>query len=371
MIARRATATLALSISALAGCAGTRQAAIEIGPPGAETVHVDDEAQRSTARPDGPGCVWTGTHITPRGDGLPLCFAVDGACFAQTTAPFAGRATVSFPEGKPAETGAKLDLVDEGIRLSAWTAGDAVVLFAQQPLSVGPAAVVIGGPSLFVERVHGGAVDLSFRGDASVKPRGGAFRGQAPCPLVGLAPDRWDPESVLAVAGVARGAATDRLLPVDQPLALSVTPGGASTFEIVAPAEETSRVEVVDQRGPFARLLWWQPDGGLVFGWVDGSALLPAPPLADSTGSGVGSPAPAMGSVPFPGMECPVDVPLFAQVSGLTEEVGAILAGTRFDASKAIYGEYRLIRIRSRHVDSLPESRWLVRSADVAACPLD
>jgi len=362
---------LSLSLLSGLGCGAAGQAAIEIGPPGAEAVSLGGEARGSTPGVKGPGCAWTGHVVTPRGEGMPLCFAVDGACFAQAISPFVGDATVTLPEGKPMETGARVELLDNGVRVAAWTSGDAVYLFAEEPLLFGPAAVVIGSPGLFVERVHSGSLDLSFRGDASVKLRSGAWRSRAPCPALGLAKDAYDPAGVLSAAGVTRAHPSDRLLPVDEAVEVSATQGGAPILEIMAPSEEAARVEVVEERAGQSRVLWWQADGGLVFGWVDTGVLAPAPPRPEPTSSSANGPSIAALSQPLAGMRCPVDVTLFASVAGTLAEAGTIVAATRFDATPSVSTEYTKIRLRAHHFESMPDSDWLVRTAELQACKVE
>lgn len=78
---------------------------------------------------------------------MALCFAVDGACFAQVGPALLDKVVVTLPEGKPAEKGARVggNHRREGIRLAAWTAGDDVLLFASRPVSFGPSVVWLGG----------------------------------------------------------------------------------------------------------------------------------------------------------------------------------------------------------------------------------
>lgn len=362
---------LSLSLVSGLGCGAAGQAAIEIGPPGSEGASSDADAQSAPPRVTGPGCAWTGHVVTPRGESMPLCFAVDGACFAQAISPFVGDATVTLPEGKPSETGARVELWDNGVRVAAWTPADAVSLFAEEPLLFGPAAVVIGSPGMFVERVHSGSLDMGFRGDASVKPRNGTWKARAACPAVGLAKDSYDPAEVLSAAGLSWAHPSDRLLPVDEAVGVAATPGGAPILEIVASSEDVSRVEVVEERGAQSRVLWWQPDGGLVFGWVDTAVLAPAPPRPEPSSSSANGPSIAALSQPLLGMKCPVDVTLFASVAGLSSEAGTIGAGTRFDATPSVSTEYTKIRLRARHFESMPDSDWLVRTAELSACKVE
>ena len=372
MTAPEAYLALALSCAVLSGlgCSGAHQAAVEIGPAGPEVLPVEDAGRLEKAPPAGPGCTWTGSLLTPRGEDLALCFAVDGACFAQVGPALLDKVVVTLPEGKPAEKGARVEIIDEGIRLAAWTAGDDVLLFASRPVSFGPSVVWLGGAPMFIEHVHGGTVDLSFRGDESIKLRTGPLRARAACTDLALRSDAWSPAELLAAAGISRGGASKRLLvPMDQPIAVSTTPGGAAALDVIATSEELSVVEEIERRGDLSRVLFWRPEAGVVIGWVDGSAF-PVVPSPD-----VGAPGPGgLGGgprQPLLGTSCPLDIPLFAQVAGTTAEAGTIIAKTRFDVGRVETMEYTKIRIRARRFDSLPDSIWLARTVDLQGCKVE
>ena len=168
-----------LAASPIAGvaCAVVPQTAVEIGPAAAQEASPSEpEVAAKKAVVGGPGCSWTGLELRAREDKLPLCFAVDGACFATVSSSFMGRVKVTLPEGRPSETGARVELDDLGVRLSVSTAGDAFLLFFQKPIVLGGTIVTGDGEGLFVERVHGDSLDLSFRGDANLRLRGAPLR---------------------------------------------------------------------------------------------------------------------------------------------------------------------------------------------------
>src|SRR5207244_3554408 len=103
---------LVMALSCLA-CAPVRAPAIvEIGLAAGALASPGDavpEAEAQAAK--GPGCSWDTGLVSARGDALPLCFAVDSACFAHVSSPAQGRVTA--PAGDPATSGARASfLVD-------------------------------------------------------------------------------------------------------------------------------------------------------------------------------------------------------------------------------------------------------------------
>lgn len=370
MALSRALLSVVLAASPIAGvaCAVVPQTAVEIGPAAAADPSPDEpEVAAKKAAAGGPGCSWRALGLRAREDKLPLCFAVDGACFATVSSAFSGWVTVALPEGKPSETGARVELDDLGIRLSASTAGDAFLLYLQKPIVLGGMIVTEDGEGLFVERVHGDSLDLSFRGDANLRLRGAPFRARAGCMDVGPERAFWSDEASLAAAGVAASSRVDRMLAADHPVGLSSSPGGAVIADLAESETGALGVELLEQRGQWARIWMWMSGGGAVFGWVDASALAPPPhaaPGATGTlghGGGFGQPV-------APGTECPRDVPLFAEVAGTQQEVGTLHAGLRFDVGRSATTEHTQVRLRSYRLELLPDSRWLVRTDALADC---
>lgn len=360
-----------LATSPIAGvaCAVVPQTAVEIGPAAAQEASPSEpEVAAKKAVVGGPGCSWTGLELRAREDKLPLCFAVDGACFATVSSSFMGRVKVTLPEGRPSETGARVELDDLGVRLSVSTAGDAFLLFFQKPIVLGGTIVTGDGEGLFVERVHGDSLDLSFRGDANLRLRGAPFRARAGCMDVGPERAFWSDEAALAVAGVAASSRVDRVLAADHPVGLSSSPGGAVTADLAESETGALGVELLEQRGQWARIWRWTSGGGAVFGWVDAGGLSP-PPHASPLGSiGTLGHGAGFGQPVAPGTVCPRDVPLFAEVAGTRQEVGTLQAGIRFDVGRPATTEHTQVRLRPSRLDLLPDSRWLVRTEALAGC---
>ncbi len=366
-------ALLVLVVAALptagVACAVVPQAAVEIGPaqaPVASSEEMDEPAKK--AAPSGPGCSWTALGLQARDEKLPLCFAVDGACFATLAQSFSGKVKLTLPEGKSAETGARLELDDLAVHLEATTAGDAVVLYPQKPIPMGAMLVSGDGQGLFVERVHGDSIELTFSGDASLRLRGGPLHLRAGCMDVGPERAAWSDQAVLSAVGIPASSRPERILTADRPVALSASPGGAAMADI--PESETGAldVELLEQKGPSSRILMWLSGGGALFGWVDSGALSPAPqrPAYGSIGTlGHGG---GFGQPFAPGTVCPRDVPLLAEVGGTRAEVGILESGARFDVGRPASTEHTQVRLRSYKLDLLPDSRWLVRTAALEGC---
>ncbi len=62
---------------------------------------------------------------------------------------------------------------------------------------------------------------------------------------------------------------------------------------------------------------------------------------------------------------------LFASVAGTLAEAGTVVAATRFDATPSVSTEYTKIRLRAHHFESMPDSDWLVRTAELQACKVE
>lgn len=368
--ALRPVVLAALSITGGA-CAVVPQAAIEIGPAQAAAAAPPEEEGTEPAKKaavSGPGCSWTSGWLQARDEKLPLCFAADGACFATLEAYFTGPVKVSLPEGKPMETGARLELSDLGTRLSVTVAGDALVLYPQQPIVFGSMLVAEEGAGLFVERVFGDSLELSFRGDWNLHLRGAPFSARAGCMDVGLVRAGWSEEAALSAAGIVAPSRRALLLSADRPVALSVSPGGAAVAEITESQLGPHDVELLEQRGPWSRIVTWLLGGGALFGWVDSSLLGPAPPPVPLGVIGLlGLPNGVVQPL-VPGTVCPRDVVLFAEVAGTRAAVGVLETGMPFVVGRPTTTEHTEVHLRSHNLDLLPDSKWLVWTAALEGC---
>lgn len=359
-----------LLLPAFAGlsCAPLRAASIDIAPPAADGPAPEPAPPApERAPPGGPGCSWVGGAVYAHSESIPLCFAVDGACFARAPAPFQGTAVrVTLAAGDPAVLGAHLELAADGIRIGVWTAGDAPILFPKVPVVFGGVAIPRGGPGVHVERVRGSTLDLVLRPSAGLKVLKGDFRAHASCSEVDIGGGEAAEEAVRSVIGRSPGTSTfERVVPLGHPVTIAEQPEGPGIAEVTADDTADAGVEVLAQRGARSRILWWQAET-VYFGWVD-SSVLQAPPLPGGI-LGASRVAPAlMPQPPLPGMKCPMDMPLHADFAGTKAEVGVIERGTRFDVKEQRPG-MAAVRLRTSKIELEDSAEWLVPAELLLDC---
>jgi hypothetical protein len=282
-----------------------------------------------------------------------------------------GNVKLTLPEGSPHETGAHLELNDGGVRLSVTTPGEGVVLYPQQPILLGGMIAPEDGGGVFVDRVHGDSVELSFRGDTTLRLPGAPFRARAGCMDVGPERVDWSEETTLSAAGIVAPSRPDLLLTADRAVGLAAVAGGPAIADIPESDDGPIEVELLEQRGQWSRILKWLPGRGALFGWVDSSALSPPPQPVDHLWIALIGLGPPPGPPPVPGTLCKRDVPLLAEVAGTRAEVGVLEAGVRFDLGRPTTTEHTEVHLRSHNLDLLPDSKWLVRTAALEGCKVE
>ncbi|MFO0589312.1 MAG: hypothetical protein U0441_17370 [Polyangiaceae bacterium] len=367
---RALVATSMLAVLPGFGCSRPAQTEVRIGPPAQATSEASgEEAAESeeAAHAAGTGCSWIGVDIAPREDQIALCFSVDGACFAATS-HFNGRVKVSFPEGRPSETGAQIEIEDGGATISAWTAGESFLLYPQRPLVMSAAFIPAGGEGVFVERVHRGGVELGFRGQDAFRPRAKPLRAEAACSDLGMTWGCWVEELSLSAAGLLGSAHSERLLALDQPVGVATTPGGAPIVELSRNEEGFTYVDFFEQRGQWSLVYWSSPARDGVFGWVSTSLLADPQGPNDAQLIGlIGMGKQSTATLPK-ALVCPAETELFAEVAGLRSAIGTIPANAAFGVPRKSQSEYTEIRLGSDQIDLLGDARWLVKTASLENC---
>lgn len=315
----------------------------------------------------GSGCTWTDEIVFAREGTLPLCFENEGACFATAPTPFHGGARVWLPPGEPAKTGARLDLAASGIRLRAWTDTDHVVLHPAAPTVFGQVAVPRDASLIHVDRVAERDLDLSVRAEATFSPRGGALRARVACSAVSLQNKAYSSEEIQRVIGASGQGLGERLLPVGRALSFSGAASGPALLD-VTPDDSDTRVDLLEQAGGRSRIVWWRDDM-VLFGWVDTTALGPAPssPALFSAFGALGGIGVTRHS---PSTRCRRDLSLFAQVHDTRQRVGVIEKGTPFDREIADpSGAFVIVALPGAPAFELtPGSRWLVSADALRGC---
>lgn len=353
------------------GCSRAPLAEVRIAPAQAmEPTPLDlTEARSDKPQGDRPGCGWTGISVTPRDDKVPLCFSVDGACFAAIAPSFRGHLEAKFPEGRPAETGVHVEILEPTIFVSGWTAGDAVLLYPQRPIEMGSVLVTGAPQGLFVDRVRLGSLDLEFRGDEHVHLRKKPLHAHVLCSDLAIEENGWAPELALSTAGLLALKREERALALDQMVPVAATPGGAPILEIAPSEDGYTYVDFMEQRGQWSRVYWPDSGGGGVFGWVE-SILLSPPALPSSRVARGGSHRALAPRLPSPTeLLCPSLVPLFAEVAGERVEVGAFPVGAPIDARRTTgQTEYTQIKIRTDWLELLGDARWVVKTSSLDGC---
>lgn len=351
-------------------CSRPAQTEVRIGPPAqpsSETPGEEATESEQAAPAAGPGCSWIGVDIEPRDDQIALCFSVDGACFAATTS-FAGRVKVSIPEGKPTETGARIELEDAAATIDAWTAGESFLLYPQRPVVMSASFVPAGGEGLFVERVHRGGLELAFRGQDAFKPRGKPLHAEAACNDLGMTWGSWVPELSRSAAGFLGNAHTDRLLALDQPVGLATTPGGAPIVELSRNEEGFTFVDFFEQRGQWSLVYWTSPAHDGVFGWVSTSLLADPQGPPDAPLVTLASISRQTTATLPKAVVCPAETELYAEVAGLRSVIGAIPSNAAFGVPRKSQSEYTEIRLGSGQIELLGDARWLVKTTALDSC---
>lgn len=348
---------------ALAACSN-HATSVEIAAPPA-SVHVADEGPSKEEAEDSAGCMWAGESLWASDNELPLCFAKDKACYASAWSPFLGKVKLWVPPGDPAVTGGRVDLAAEGIRLRAWTDAARVVLAPKEPMVVGQVAIPRSGEVLRIERIAGAALDLALREVSGVTLRAGPLRAHANCAALSLSNKEYSSDAIRALAG-GKAAIGERLLPAGGAVALSSSAGGAAVLELRTTDADT-RVDVLELAGGRAKIVWWRPDV-VLFGWVDESALGPAPSGEESLsaygtlgGRGFGSSS--------RGIRCKRELSLFAMVHDARDRVGVIEKGTVFDRSISTPdGAFVRVDLRSPSFKLAADSSWLVATGALRDC---
>lgn len=361
----------ALAVLPLA-CVAPRTAVIDIASPAAvRPVSGGADPELAARSPADPGCAWTSRIVFARSEALPLCFAIDGACFGRAPSPLQVEVTLTVPGGVPAETGARLDFVADGVHFHAWTPGDEPLLFPRDPVIFGGLAIPLGATILSLARVGAGSVDLAMSPEPGVKLGTAGLRARVRCSELDIENHWMSPESIRAAIGLpAQGTA--RGLAAGQVLSIAATVAGPEIAEIVVQDDDIPEVEILEQRAARARVLWWRNEH-VVFGWID-TGILGSPPPDKGSLTTVSSVSSAGGKgaiepLPRPGMRCPADIPLLAAVEGARQEVGTIEKGTAFDVVER-QDSVTTVKLRTRSVQLESNAVWLVPTSALSPCAI-
>ena len=357
--------SLALSVPVVAACGTAGPTVVEIAAPKVAATAQADPAEVEDAAA-GSGCTWTGEIAWAREEALPLCFEKEGACFAEAPSPFRGKVKLWLPPGEPEETGGRLDLGVDGIRVRAWTDAAAVVLHPGEPAVFGQIAIPLEAEKIRLDRVIDRDLDLSLRAWTGFSPRGGALRARAPCAAVGLEHKSYSNEAVRGVIGARAQPIGERTLPVGKALSISGSASGPVMAD-VTPEDSDTRVELLEQSGGRSRILWWRDDV-VLFGWVDTAALGP-PPSGPEYGQGFGTGRGRLAPGNPAGTRCRRDLSLFAMVHGTKRRGGVIERGTVFDRDLPTADRaFVAVGLRTTSLRLTEGSRWLVPAGALAGC---
>jgi hypothetical protein len=356
---------LAAGLGTLA-CAPLPPAVVEIGaatPGAAPPAEGEPGADGPAAK--GAGCSWGTGMVSAHGEDLPLCFAVDQACFARVAAPVLG--AVELFAGDPASSGARASLQVDGVELRGWTFPAELSFSPQIPVVLGGVAIPWDGSRLQVERVERRALDLSLQPGDRLELLRGNWRARVPCSAVKLSEERPSMEAVRsAVKRPGQGDLGERVLTPGQVIRIAADASGPDVAAVKV-SDDFTTVEVLQQLGHRSFVLWWDADM-VYFGWVDTAVLSVAPPKPRAAGSA--SPTSLAGTAPLPGTRCLADTPLYAKVFSAQEEVGTIGKGTRFDIIER-RDDFTQVHLRTTRITTEPSSSWLVKTSALAGCKLE
>lgn len=369
---RRSPAALSTALSAalslaLSACAAARPTTVDIAQVRAEPDPEPSEAAPEVKPSATPACTWVAPALRASGDAVSLCFAADGACFAELPSPFHGPVTVRLPAGDPRATGALLDVYTEGAQLSAWTPADEILLEPKTPVVFGGVAIPRSGHRWLVDRARAGGLELTMSPTVGLLWKRTPPRARVACDDVGPEPaDGWEALIRPAIGRPGDADLGEHVLSIGQIIGVATRPEGPDVIEVTVDEEDDTVIELLEQRGPRSFILWWQSDM-VYFGWVDTAVLGgPAPPVHGSLPAG---PVP---SIPWPmppqlPMRCPADVPLSASVAGSRAEIGTLEKGAAFDVVTRT-APFAQIRLRGRSLTLLDNSEWQIPSTALDSC---
>jgi len=312
--------------------------------------------------PTGALCTWTADKVTDEQFTLLAPVGVDGASafYAHVTSPEHARARLA-EDGRSAF----VDVSVDHVVLRGTTVGSGIPLHAQRAF----AALGVFAPStqerlFMIDRaLSAPALAFGLRDVGTPLP-------VPDCAAVGLKEHAFRPRDAFKIPATKR-----RAMLIADPgtesqggfaIRIRETASAAASVAFRISVCEKRNVEVVDESGAFARIVWPAESGSLVFGWIERTSLAPITAAQCGYGSGTGRGRPTR---PAPTKKCDraIDLVLVAgDARGSLVTVGQIAANVPFSAAPEgddlFVVTLRSTLIRFQHL------KPHVKASDLAGC---